>query len=269
MIQGYSCPRDLVDFAGVLVDAAGAVHRRHFRKPVGVETKEDGSPVTRVDRDAERAVRELIEQRYPEHGVIGEEFPPSRPDADHVWVVDPLDGTRLFLLGIPQFAVLIGLAYRGRFVLGVIDQPIVRDRWVGADGVGTSLNGQPVQSRLCGGLEDAVLCRPGVGDNTLGRDADIDRVAARSRWVQWGVMPCDYGLVASGFIDLVVSAGPKLHDLAPLDPIIRNAGGAVTDWQGAALTLDSRDTVIAAGDITLIEPVTGCLAGRENCESQL
>lgn len=263
MSHQVPCPRELVDFAGALADAAGAVHRRHFRRPVAVETKVDGSPVTRVDRDSERIVRELIEQRYPDHGIIGEEFASLRPDADYVWVVDPLDGTRLFLLGIPQFAVLIALAHRGRFVLGVIDQPIVRDRWLGADGTGTSLNGLPVQSRTCPGLGEAVLCRPGVGDNTLGRDVDIDRLAARTRWVQWGVMPCDYGLVASGFIDLVVSAGPKLHDLAPLDPIIRNAGGAVTDWQGTELTLASRDTVIAAGDAGLIEPVSQCLAGGE------
>jgi inositol-phosphate phosphatase/L-galactose 1-phosphate phosphatase/histidinol-phosphatase len=268
MSQQSACPRELVDFAAALADAVGAVHRRHFRRPVAVDTKADGTPVTRVDRDSEHVVRELIEHRYPEHGIIGEEFPPLRPGADYVWVIDPLDGTRLFLLGIPQFAVLIALAHQGRFVLGVIDQPIVRDRWVGADGSGTSLNGLPVQTRLCPGLSEAVLCRPGVGDNTLGRDADIDRVAARARWVQWGVMPCDYGLVASGFIDLVVSAGPKLHDLAPLDPIIRNAGGAVTDWQGADLTLASRDTVIAAGDAALIEPVARYLSAGERQEQR-
>jgi histidinol phosphatase-like enzyme (inositol monophosphatase family) len=227
-----------------------------------VDIKPDGSPVTAVDRESERVFHELVEQRHPEHGVIGEEFESVRPDAEYVWVVDPLDGTRLFLMGIPQFAVLIALAYRGRFVLGVIDQPIVRDRWVGVDGVGTTLNGLPIQSRLCAGLEDAVLCRPGVGDNTLGRDGDIDRIAARTRWVQWGVVPCDYGLVASGFIDLVVSAGPKLHDLAPLDPIIRNAGGVVTDWQGRALDLASSGTVVAAGDPRLLGQATRLLGHR-------
>jgi histidinol phosphatase-like enzyme (inositol monophosphatase family) len=262
MAQGYVCPPELVGFSAALADAVGAVHRRHFRKPVGVDIKADGSPVTGVDRESERVFRELVEHRYPEHGIVGEEFEAVRPEADLVWVVDPLDGTRLFLMGIPQFAVLIGLAYHGRFVLGVIDQPIVRDRWVGADGVGTTLNGLPIQSRLCPQLADAVLCRPGVGDNTRGRDADIDRVASDARWVQWGVMPCDYGLVASGFIDLVVTAGPRLHDLAPLDPIIRNAGGMVTDWQGRELDLGSSGTVIAAGDPRLIGPVAERLAGR-------
>lgn len=249
------CPEEFLDFAQHLADAAGAVHRRYFRKLVVVETKPDGSPVTRVDKEAELVVRNLVQERFPDHGVIGEEFPPLRQDADFVWVVDPLDGTKLFLLGIPQFGVLLALAHRGQFVLGVIDQPIVRDRWLGANGQGTYLNGMPVRTRPCPYLQEAVLCRPGIGDNTLGRDAAINRVSRRVRWVHWGVTCYDYGLLASGFIDLIVTAGPKLHDLAPLEPIIRSAGGVVSDWSGAPLTIASRDLLVACGDKALLIPV--------------
>jgi histidinol phosphatase-like enzyme (inositol monophosphatase family) len=255
-----SCPQHLIAFAHRLADAAAEVHRREFRRPLGAELKPDGSPVTVVDRQAEEAVRRLVRTHFPAHGVIGEELEPERPDADYVWVVDPLDGTRLYLLGIPQFAVLIGLAHRGRFILGLIDQPVLRDRWLGADGHGTTFNGEPVRTRPCASLAEAVVCRPGLEDNTLGYDAAMDAVSGRAAWTHWGVTPYVWGLLASGYLDLIVTAGPKLHDLAPLDPIIRNAGGAVCDWVGRPIDLSSRDHVVAAGDASLIGQVLPQLA---------
>jgi inositol-phosphate phosphatase/L-galactose 1-phosphate phosphatase/histidinol-phosphatase len=249
----HPCPPELVALAERMADAVADVHRAHFRRTVAIEWKEDGSPVTEVDKLAERTVRELVTATFPDHGVIGEEFPPLRPDADYVWVVDPLDGTKLYLSGKPQFALLLALAHRGRFILGLIDQPILGERWVGANGRGTTLNGRPVRTRDCVQLAEAVICRPGVGDNTLDADEAIDRVSRSGRWVHWGVTPYDCGLLASGFIDLIVTAGPKLHDLAPLDPLIRNAGGAVSDWKGARLDLGSRDYLVAAATKDLLD----------------
>ncbi len=250
-----ACPAELVAFAHRLADDAAAVHRRYFRRPVPVEVKPDGSPVTAADREAEQAVHELVARHHPDHGVVGEELEPRNPDAEHVWIVDPLDGTKLFLMGRPLFGVLLALAHRGRFVLGLLDQPVLGERWLGADGHGSTFNGRAVRTRACASLADATMCRQGVGDNSLGRDAALDRVAERVRWVQWGVTPYDYGQIALGFVDLIVAAGPQLHDLAPIDPVIRNAGGAASDWSGASLTPASGPFVIAAGDPRLIDQV--------------
>lgn len=255
------CPKDLLDFAQTLADAVAEVHRHHFRRPVRVEMKPDSTPVTEVDQEAERVVRELIRRTHPDHGIIGEEFPAERADAQWLWVIDPLDGTKLFLSGVPLFGTLIGLAHHRRFVLGLIDHAALGERWLGADGYGTTWNGEPVNTQACADLSEAVVCRPGIADHTLGRDADIDRASEGARWVHWGVTPYHVGLLASGFVDLIVTAGPKLHDLAPIDPIVRNAGGVATDWSGAGLDLSSRDLLLAAGDPALARQVLGRLKG--------
>lgn len=249
------CPEQFIRFSHQLADAVGEIHRQNFRRSVSIETKSDGTWVTDVDKQSERVFRDLVAQTYPDHGVIGEEYPPLRPDADYVWIIDPLDGTNLYLVGKPQFAVLIALAYRGKFILGVIDQAILKDRWVGANGHGTIFNGKPVHTRQCESLTDAVLFRPGIDAHTVNFSAGIDSVSQAAQLIQWGITPYDYGLVASGFIDLIVAAGPKLHDLAPLGPIIRNAGGMVTDWTGAPLSINSSGFVIASGDAALIDEV--------------
>lgn len=248
-----SCPTEFLQFAHRLADAVAEIHLRGFRHEVPVDIKHDGTPVTGIDRAAEEAVRERVMRAYPEHGIIGEEYPPHRPEAEDVWVVDPLDGTRLYLSGKPEFALLLALCHHGRFVLGLMDHAALGDRWTGADGHGTVWNGRPVRTRRCAALEQAVMSRPGPNDHTLGRDGIMDRVTAAGRWTHWGLAPHDYGLLASGFLDLIVTAGPRLHDLAPLDPIIRNAGGAVRDWSGRTLDMDSGPLLVAAGDPALLE----------------
>ena len=243
------CPKEYVEFAHRLADAAGAIQRRHFRQPVEVEFKSDASPVTQVDRETERALRELIEQRYPDHGILGEEYPPVREGGEFTWVLDPLDGTKSFLAGMPVFGILIGLARAGEFVLGVIDQPILRDRWLGADGHGTIFNGVRVHTRQCAALADAIVF--------LGKpyDAKIAGLRPHVKWARYGGDCYGYGLLAAGFVDMVVDAGLDDHDFAALEPVVRNAGGAVTDWQGQALKLGASGQVVAAGDPQLLEQV--------------
>ena len=140
-----------------LADAAGDVIRPYFRKPLAVDDKADLTPVTIADHSAERAMRGLIEQRFPEHGIIGEEYGPLRDGAEYVWTLDPIDGTRSFISGVPLFGTLIALTRRGHPVLGIIDQPISRERWVGAAGRSTTLNGRVVHCRPCPGLAAATL----------------------------------------------------------------------------------------------------------------
>lgn len=243
------CPKEFISLANRLADAAGEIQRRYFRQPLKIELKPDASPVTRVDKETEGVLRDLIEQAYPGHGIAGEEYPAVRENAEYVWVLDPLDGTKSFLVGMPVFGTLISLAQRGRFVLGVIDQPILRDRWVGADGHGTTFNGVPVNTRHCSRLADAVVF--------LGKpyDAKIARLRDEVKWARYGGDCYGYGLLASGFVDLVVDADLDDHDFGALEPVVRNAGGAITDWAGRPLAMGSTGEVIAAGDAHVLERV--------------
>src|SRR5690242_19662847 len=143
--------------AEALADAARAVIRRYFRQKIAVDDKSDLTPVTIADREAETAMRRLIEAQFPDHGILGEEHGAVRREARYVWVLDPIDGTKSFISGIPLFGTLIALTDRGRPILGVIDQAILGERWVGVAGRPTLLNGVPVRSRACATLAKATL----------------------------------------------------------------------------------------------------------------
>ncbi len=253
------CPQEFIDFANRLADAAGSVQRRHFRDRVPVEIKPDGSPVTQADKDSEQVIRDLIETAYPDHGIAGEEYPTVREDAEYKWVLDPIDGTKSFLAGIPMFGILIALARGDRFVLGVVDQPILRDRWVGADGHNTTFNRTVVRTRQCESLADAVLCISGPDDRTKPYDNQIANLRHAVKWVRYGAECYAYGLLASGFIDLIVDVDLDDHDFGPLGPVVANAGGIATDWRGNPLTMKSDGRIIVAGDAHLLKDTIDCL----------
>jgi inositol-phosphate phosphatase/L-galactose 1-phosphate phosphatase/histidinol-phosphatase len=249
------CPQEYITFAHRIADAVGEVHRRYFRNAVGVQTKADTSPVTDADRESEQIMRQMVQKKYPNHGIIGEEFDHHQRDAEFVWVIDPIDGTDFFISGKPMFALLLALAHNGRFILGVVDQAILHERWLGADGHGTLYNGRAVHTRHCPSLAQAIVTRPGYDAYTEGRNEAIDKVAEQAWRVQWGITPYDYGLIASGYMDLMINSGPKVHDLAPIDPIVRNAGGKAVDWNGKSLNLESPDHIIVGGDAALVDAV--------------
>jgi histidinol phosphatase-like enzyme (inositol monophosphatase family) len=255
------CPAELVAFAHTLGDLACGLLRGFARGPVTVETKGDGSPVTQVDRAVETALREAIAHAHAGHGVIGEEFGADRPDAEFVWIVDPLDGTREFILGLPLFGTLIALAHRGEIVLGLAEQPLTRDRWLGAEGHGTAWNGTQVRPRPCAALADAALSTTGYDSFAAHRAGVLAPLRRRARGVANGDTWMVFPLVASGRIDAVASDGFQLHDYAALDAIVRNAGGIMTDWAGRRLTLGSDGSVLAAGDARLHAEVLAALAG--------
>ena len=152
-----SCPDSLLAFAGRLTDASGAILRRYFRSGVAVIDKADLSPVTIADREAETAMRALLAEHVPNHGVFGEEHGAVRVDAEYVWVLDPIDGTKAFITGLPIFGTLIALLHRGQPVLGIIDQPILRERWLGVSGERSTFNGKPIQVRACPTLDRAYM----------------------------------------------------------------------------------------------------------------
>lgn len=231
-----------------LADAAGIVCRAHFRTGVPVDHKGDESPVTLADRGAEEAIRAILSEVRPQDGVWGEEFGAEGMDREWVWVLDPIDGTKAFITGRPTFGTLIGLLHKGRPVLGVVDQPILRDRWIGIQGRSTELNGTPVATRACPSLDLATISTTGPvyfdGDG-WGR---YQAVAEKARIQTFGGDCTQYALLSSGFIDLVIEQGLKLHDYAALAPVVNGAGGRMTDWQGRELTMDSDGTIIASGD---------------------
>ena len=249
------CPAELVAFAHHLGDIAGDLLRGFARGPVTVEIKADGSPVTEVDRAVETALRDEIRRAHPAHGVIGEEFAPDRADAEWVWIVDPLDGTREFIQGLPLFGVLIALAHRGRIVLGLAEQPLTRDRWLGADGHGTVWNGAPASVRACASLNEAVLSTMGYDTFCAQHHARLSPLRRDCRTIVTGDSFYVFGLLAGGRVDAVVSDGFALHDYAALDAIVRNAGGAMTDWAGRRLTLGSDRSIVAVGDACLLAQI--------------
>jgi len=249
-----------IALAARLADAAAAAIRPFFRKPFAMEAKADLSPVTEADRAAEATMRAILAEERPDDGVIGEEYGREREDAERVWVLDPIDGTRSFVAGRPIFGTLIALIDRQKPVLGVINQPISGERWVGRIGQPTTLNGAPVRTRPCEAIAQAHLATTGPGYFTPESWAAFERVRVAARDTLWGGDCYNYGLLAAGHLDLVVEDGLKLYDFAALVPIVEGAGGVMRDWQGRPLDMHSSGQVIAAGDGRLIDMTVAALA---------
>ena len=251
-----------IELAEALADAARGIIKGYFRQPIAVDDKSDLTPVTIADREAEAAMRTLIEKRFPGHGIIGEEHGRLRAEAESVWVLDPIDGTKSFISGIPLFGTLIALTRRGRPVLGIIDQPILGERWLGAAGRATTLNGSPVRTRACAALANATLFS--TAPELMFGGADAAGFAALRRAVKLTRAGGDcyaYAQLASGFIDLVVEGQLKPYDYCALVPVIEGAGGIITDWQGHALDLASDGRVVAAGEPALAAKARALLVG--------
>lgn len=246
--------------AGRLADAAADAIRPFFRKPFAMEAKADLSPVTEADRAAEAAMRAILKAERPDDGIIGEEYGRERADAERVWVLDPIDGTRSFVAGRPIFGTLIALLDRQKPVLGVINQPISGERWVGTAGQPTSLNGTPVRTRPCEAIGQAHLATTGPGYFTPESWTAFERVRIAARDTLWGGDCYNYGLLAAGHLDLVVEDGLKLYDFAALVPIVEGAGGIMRDWNGQPLDMHSDGRVIATGDARLIDVTVAALA---------
>ena len=231
-----------------LADAAGEVIRLYFRKPIAVIDKPDLTPVTAADRAAEETMRGLIEARFPEHGILGEEFGRAREGAEFIWTLDPIDGTKSFISGVPLFGTLIALTRDRRPIVGVIDQPISRERWVGASGRQTTLNGAAIRCRPCPVLAAATLFTT-TPDMFKGEDAaSFARVSAAVKLTRFGADCYAYGLLAAGFVDLVLEADLKPYDFCAMVPIVEGAGGIATGWRGENLDLASDGRVLVAGD---------------------
>jgi inositol-phosphate phosphatase / L-galactose 1-phosphate phosphatase / histidinol-phosphatase len=242
---------DFAAFVEQLADVAADTIMPFFRTALRAEDKNAGGmfdPVTEADRAAETAMRRLIQATFPHHGIIGEEFGAVQSEAEYVWVLDPIDGTKSFISGVPLFGTLIALTLDGRSILGVIDQPILRERWVGALGRPTTLNGAAIRCRACPTLAAATLFAT-TPDMFKGEDAAcFARISAAVKLTRFGADCYAYGLVATGFVDLVLEASLKPYDFCAMVPIVEGAGGVATDWRGGSLDLASDGRILVAGD---------------------
>ncbi|WP_293899987.1 histidinol-phosphatase [Phenylobacterium sp.] len=251
----------LEEFDAFLVElnrAAASAILPLFRGDHGLSNKfEVGfDPVTEADKGAERAIRALISERYPDHGVIGEEYGEDRPDADWVWVLDPVDGTRAFIAGLPLWTTLIGLRRQGRPVLGSIGQSFLGELYIGHAGGSRLMSrgtSRPLQVRACPKLTDALIATTDPEYCFSGAELGAWRqVRAAARLARLGCDAYAYAMVAAGTMDLVVEAGLKSWDIEAAIPVIAGAGGLTTDWRGDPVGQHGGQVVIA-GDRACLE----------------
>jgi myo-inositol-1(or 4)-monophosphatase len=239
-------PDDDLRVAHALADAAAAHSMPLFRTPLDVIAKADESPVTRADREAEQAMREILAAKRPADGIFGEEHGLERLEAERVWVLDPIDGTRSFITGSPLWGTLIALVRGGRVELGLIDMPALGERWVGRLGAGAQRNGQAVRVRAGTALADARIVTTSPDIFNAADWSAFDRLSRRCAMRRFGGDCYGYAQLAGGTIDLVVEAGLQPYDYLGPAGLIEAAGGIVTDWEGRALGLGSGARVVAA-----------------------
>ncbi|HEX2581151.1 MAG TPA: histidinol-phosphatase [Dongiaceae bacterium] len=231
-----------------LADCAQPILKKYFRQKLEVLAKADDSPVTIADREAESAMRAILGQEVPTHGIVGEEHGAERENAEYVWVLDPIDGTKSFITGRPLFGTLVALLHRGNPILGIIDMPILGDRWLGMEGAPTTLNGTRVEPRPCGDLSLASLAASSPHMFSVADHGKFERLRARARLTTYNGDCYMYGMVATGFLDIVVEKGLATYDFLALAPILHGAGACLSDWQGRPISRESAGDIVASGD---------------------
>jgi histidinol phosphatase-like enzyme (inositol monophosphatase family) len=260
---------DFAAFVEKLADVASASILPFFRTSIGAEDKSRGGafdPVTEADRAAEVAMRRLIRQTFPNHGLIGEEFGNDRPDADYVWVLDPIDGTKSFIAGIPTWGTLIGLLHKGRPIYGMMAQHYTQERFSGnsrsanwrGPGQNHALTERKLHTRSCARLASATLMTTSPLLYTPEKLEAFRRVEGSVRLSRYGCDCYAFAMLAAGHVDCVIESGVQPYDIAPLVPIIEGAGGVVTTWSGADAA--QAGDVVATGDPNLHDAVLKLLA---------
>lgn len=268
---------DFAAFVELLAQISGDVILPFYRSAIGAEDKSRGGsfdPVTEADRAAEAAMRRLIGQTFPAHGIIGEEYGLDRPDAEYVWVLDPIDGTKSFICGMPTWGTLIGLMHRGRPVYGMMAQPFTRERFYGdgkrarlrtlamtrGEALPSEWTTRTLRTRDCVTLSEATLATtsPLLIRDQADREAYL-RVERKARLPRYGGDCYAYCALAAGFVDLVVETNLKPHDVVALIPIIEGAGGVIATWDGDDASKGGR--ILAAGDQRIFDDARRLLLG--------
>lgn len=250
---------DFASFVDELATLSGQAILPFFRTSLTAEDKSlgrDFDPVTEADRAGEAVMRQLIKRTFPGHGIAGEEFGDENADAEYVWVLDPIDGTRAFISGLPLWGTLIGLKRSDVPVYGMMHQPFTRERFSG-DGSSAAYTGpagaRPLRTRACATLAEATLSTTTPSLFQGAEREAFDRVERASRLARYGYDCYAYCMVAAGHLDVVVETALKPCDIVALVPIIEGAGGVVTSWDGGPVT--NGGSVVAAGDPRIHEAV--------------
>lgn len=228
-----------------LADIARPIAQRYFDQALPVELKADNSPVTQADREIEFEHRVAIRATFPNHGIIGEEYPPHNPNAEWVWVLDPIDGTKAFIAGKPTFVTLIALCQYGVPVLGIIDQPIKHERWMGGLIASASFNGAPITRNVAKPLSECTISTTSIPYFSPSELALFGELESQSGQSLLNLDGYAFGLLLNGQIDVVIESGLKPYDFCALKPVIEAAGGMITDWHGNPLTMESDGHVLA------------------------
>jgi inositol-phosphate phosphatase/L-galactose 1-phosphate phosphatase/histidinol-phosphatase len=243
------CPQDHLDLANAMADAVRKIVRPYFRQRLAVDAKADSSPVTVADREAETAMRKMIGEAFPSHGIRGEEFGVYQPEAEWVWVLDPIDGTKSFISGSLAFGTQIALLHGGTPVLGIIDQPITCERWLGQAGTPTVLNGEPVRTSDTRCMEQAIVYTSALEQFDEDRHSRFATLASKARFTRMSHDGYAAGLLALGGVDLLLESNVFDYDIMPQMPIVLGAGGVITDWDGRPLGDErSFETVLMAAN---------------------
>lgn len=243
--------QEFIDLAQLLADQSGDIIRQYYRQPFDVISKSDESPVTIADKSVEERLRAIIEAQRPMDGIIGEEYGIKPAQNQYDWVIDPIDGTKSFVIGRPSFGTLIALCENGIPILGIINQPILNERWMGVKGQPTLFNGKPVKTRVCPELSHARLA-----STSPSQLPDLwKKLHEASNIFVWGGDCYSYGLLSMGGLDAVIETNLSAYDYAALAPIVNGAGGWMGDWDGNPLTIHSDGRVLAVGDVNLKEQI--------------
>ncbi len=241
-------------FAHDLADASGNLIRKYFRSNLNVEDKPDNSPVTVADRLAETLIREMINEKYPLHDILGEEHGFNNSGSKWKWIIDPIDGTRSFISGMPIFGTLISLLENDLPRLGLIDMPILHERWFSASDelcyfYPSDADQKKIVCKVSGkkNIKQAILYSADPKMFSISQKPSYDRVSSEVKLPRFGGDCYSYGLLASGYIDLVIEADMKIYDLMALIPVIESAGGIISDWNGnTSFDLNWDGCVVAA-----------------------
>ncbi len=242
---------DLLKVSLEILHAAKEPALRYFRTALQVSDKEDESPVTVGDRETEKALRAEIKRRFPDHGVIGEEFGSDNPDAEYVWIVDPIDGTKSFISGMPLFGTLLGLLHQGRPIVGTIGMPALGEDFAGAVNGHSVMNGAVISCRETKNLHAAFVSCNELPSLFTTHPRLVSGLTSRARYLRPSNDCYPYAQLAAGWVDAVVDCNLQPYDYLPLVGVIEGAGGVITDWSGAPLTLHSDGRVIAAATAEL------------------
>jgi inositol-phosphate phosphatase/L-galactose 1-phosphate phosphatase/histidinol-phosphatase len=235
-----------LSFACETADHARSITRRYFRQPLEVQRKADFSPVTQADRECELMIRQRIKQAYPTHGILGEEHGREGIENDFVWVLDPIDGTKSFISGNPLFGTMICLLHRWQPVLSIVDIPMLDERWTAVSKERVALNDEPCAASKCTALSEAIVYTTSIDSFDPARRSAFDAVSQAARLRRFGGDCYSYGLLASGFVDVVFGASLEPYDFLPLGALVESAGGIMTDWSGNRLGPQDTNACVVA-----------------------